>query len=1020
MNNMALEFPELMGKELGKKGTPKELSLEWLYKVMGRSSFKVPKTNLIGKILNPIYNAHTDKGKTQIARDPVLFADFMKGLDYIPFHYRWKWDAGYGNFKNKSAKINNAKQDFLNDIKLHDAMSFEQRYKYIGEVVRQAEDYILTNDLHDMISLDIIYDHVVKNREILTDKVISDIHKKATKIKDDSYLAAKDRDHDHIRNRMDKDDIDDAIEANYVKAGKIVPTKGSAKKDQLQSDLEMRDYKKTLETKAEKELFDYFILGSYNRARKGVKDLPTTSTGAVEQNINLWKKTSGARTSMAKLGFTSESIFTSSIDKFLKKYVELSSEAFENSPEVVKQVLDTAKNLDKKTIKYENEDHPFVETPFKDMKNVKHVGDMENYEGLVKGELPKDEVKIITELAENLHYYHKKESMNLNQVAQWLLEKPLNEMSKHDYTIMNNFFKDLRGGTFLQKFFKEDAPDMKSRFWVQFPRAVTKAMMKHDVIWLKQQGFFTVKGEKVFGTVKRPSWWLEGIQEWIGRMGESTMKWGDELTSKINWELGFYVDNVNNGELLRQFAVRKMEKGIEEAMFGKSNTPNPKNDGLHQMHYKKNYNDLLDTTEMKAALKKEYNLINSEGVREILTGHEIVDKIQNIYKKTNIEMADIIKGDLSQLNKYRALDKKGNPIFFDNQGLEPKYEWRKFVADMSNRYKIGDSIPLNFGIDGLRHIARSMMYEFRQDRINDLEGRLKEIQKKKTMTEEERQEFNDITKWQLPKEKKWLERLDLMQIENFQPMNFERYFPHIFSNRKTSKSYMEKSLLEIEKSNMSPSDKKIQIKKLIYRMNTLEGDWVDSKDDIWRQYDSEAQEILEGRKKKGDIIRWWDSNQRTSNMFVREEHMPDYSIDHSSYEIYQRNVARVYFNQMNQIFTRGMITQFKERAKELGWHKIKFDDGGKFSLLQKWENYLKLYAQDAMGSPSVIPEYILKDPGMKVSGTPYAWWADNVVKKRMQSIRDMLIPDKTKYPHINKLINEIPYSTLNRISNLEA
>ena len=129
---------------------------------------------------------------------------------------------------------------------------------------------------------------------------------------------------------------------------------------------------------------------------------------------------------MAKLGFTSESIFTSSIDKFLKKYVELSSEAFENSPEVVKQVLDTAKNLDKKTIKYENEDHPFVETPFKDMKNVKHVGDMENYEGLVKGELPKDEVKIITELAENLHYYHKKESMNLNQVAQWLLEKPLN------------------------------------------------------------------------------------------------------------------------------------------------------------------------------------------------------------------------------------------------------------------------------------------------------------------------------------------------------------------------------------------------------------------------------------------------------------------------------------------------------------------------------------------------------------------------------------------------------------------
>tara|TARA_R100000152_G_C6779717_1_gene211609 strand:- start:427 stop:4134 length:3708 start_codon:yes stop_codon:yes gene_type:complete len=859
----------------------------------------------------------------------------------------------------------------------------------------------------------------MNNRAVLTDSAIKDIHKEAQSIKDDSYLTEKGR-MDKTSEGVTESDLQLAEAFPESKLAESVNKKissGTAKQDQMQTDLRIAAYKKSLPTRAEKELFEYFLLGSYNRASEKTVTDPKSYEPTTGRPNKLIKSRSGAaKTSMSRLGFNSSAISDRSVDKFLRKYIDLTSEVYETPPELLKEIKDTAVNLSERKVKYEEfpeQEVDFIETPFKDTKNMKFVGDMEYYEGLVKGELPKDEVKIITELAENLHYYHKKESMNLNQVSQWLLEKPLNEMTKNDYTIMNNFFKDLRSGDSLQKFFKEDSPDLQKRFYLQFPKSVNKAMMKYDVIWLKQQGFFTVKGEKVFGTVKRPSWWIEGIQEWIGRMGEKTMELGDKLTSKLNWDLSFYVDNIPNGELLRQVAIRKMEKGIEDTDWGRMQK---------SLHYKKNYDKLMGEKVTKDALKKEYSVLNPLGQREVMTGEQIVDTIRKTYIKTNKEMSDFITGDPNMLEQYRTLDKDGKPEYYDVDKLEPKYNWREFVKDMADRYKRGAEIPTTFGLQGLRHIARSMMFEHRQQVIKDLEKRRDVLSKKKSenLSDEENKELYKIVTSDIPRNERWLEKLKKMEINDFEPMNTSHYYPHIFSNRKTSLRYMEKEIEEIERMNLPKEDKKVLLKKLIYKMNTLEGDWADTKDDIWQQYDREAQEILEGSKEKGDRIRWWDSNQKTGNMFSRESHLPDYSIDHSSYEIYQRNLARTYFNQMNQIFTRGMIDTFSKRAKELGWDKIKFDDGGKFNLLQKWENYLKLYAQDAMGNPSVIPDFILKDPGMKISGTPYAWWADNKVKDRMQKIKDMLISDKTKYPNINKLIDEIPYSTLNKISNLEA
>jgi len=242
----------------------------------------------------------------------------------------------------------------------------------------------------------------------------------------------------------------------------------------------------------------------------------------------------------------------------------------------------------------------------------------------------------------------------------------------------------------------------------------------------------------------------------------------------------------------------------------------------------------------------------------------------------------------------------------------------------------------------------------------------------------------------------------------------------MFHAKSEAMKSLERQLRGIEESNLDKETKEAERKKLMYRMNTLTGDWIDKNGELWEKYDKVAEQILGERVSKKDKIKWTDLDLSSPNMMSRETHLPGWSIDHSSYEVYTGNIANTYFTQMNQIFTRAMIHKFKERAITKGWDKIKFEDGSDLSLLQKWENYLKLYAQDAMGGNSIVPDYIYNDPGMKVSATPYGWWADNRIKKRMQKIKDALVKDKTKYPNINKLMKEIPYQTLRQISNLEA
>ena len=102
-------------------------------------------------------------------------------------------------------------------------------------------------------------------------------------------------------------------------------------------------------------------------------------------------------------------------------------------------------------------------------------------------------------------------------------------------------------------------------------------------------------------------------------------------------------------------------------------------------------------------------------------------------------------------------------------------------------------------------------------------------------------------------------------------------------------------------------------------------------------------------------------------------------------------------------------------AFKKGWDKVEFDHKTGRSLKDRWADHYKLYVQDAMGHPSIIPDYMINDPGMKLKGTPYAWWADNKVRDRVNKIAKK-IGLKEDIPGMGKF----SVQDIARWSNLEA
>jgi hypothetical protein len=216
-----------------------------------------------------------------------------------------------------------------------------------------------------------------------------------------------------------------------------------------------------------------------------------------------------------------------------------------------------------------------------------------------------------------------------------------------------------------------------------------------------------------------------------------------------------------------------------------------------------------------------------------------------------------------------------------------------------------------------------------------------------------------------------------------------------------------KKILETPDSQMTKEQKMDEIRKLYYKNKSLGGDMRFQEMEDWDLVHDVLDDIATKKKVSEQKIKWFNANERSGSMKSRELHMGGYSIDPVVVESYVRSLSNTYHRQLSQMFGRQSIDNMYGQMR------------GKWGQEQTtaWQNFMRLYIQDAIGNPAIIPERLYEDPKMKIKGTPYGWWADNKVRDRINSIRKKLnIGDKA----LPEDLRGIDVENLRHWSNLEA
>ena len=611
------------------------------------------------------------------------------------------------------------------------------------------------------------------------------------------------------------------------------------------------------------------------------------------------------------------------------------------------------------------------------------------YEGLHArdSKLPPKIKQELTELVENLKFYNGKIGQNLNEVVRGVLGKDFNTLQYKDFVDLNNYFKELQRGTILQRMFGDKSPTLKKRYTYMFPITIGREMMKYDIELLKKRGLFIAKGgEVVEGDMQIPSNFAEKLQYAVGLSMDKAQGKGDEEVGILRKQLDF-IDSLEDGEALRRVAVRKIES---DGNSGKT---------LHSDHvlakkwaetYLNEYHKEMEATDYNTLKDKKYRInevVDGEVKRIELTGEQIVDRIENVYKNHFDKMYNLVRGNQEFIDSYQKV-KYGKKQFWDfHKGSNAKeviYDYKRVVKDIYKAYERGEDITTEFGIDGLRAIARSMMVELQH-------------------------KYKKLSRSELRK---------LVEIPRPTGKMAEGYWPHMFFDKALAKKSLESAIKTIQESSMSQADKNKEIESIEWRAKTLTGDWITGTEN-WESYDRWNDPTP--TQKKSDKVSWFSANQMTSSMHQRTSHIPGWSIDATVAETYSRNVYKTYYKQLAQILSRNILQEFDSMAIKKGWNKdanVDYEAGQRRSLMDRWSDFFKLYVQDAMGHPSIIPDYMVNDPGMKLKGTPYAWWSDNNVTKKINKIGKKL---GLKQPVVNGVLKDrYTVEDTRHWSNLEA
>jgi len=827
----------------------------------------------------------------------------------------------------------------------------QYRIDKLKELIKFSED-ALTQDVSDMVSVRQIFRYY--DGVEVNPTMFRKILKQTQDLKNNSYLQRKEL-------------TEEAVERKHIRAiremfgvPETAELEKSATLNQAELDVAIKAAKDSMPNARARKLFDHLMLGTFRHS-------------TMETGVN-------------KLGFASKAIDPASLTDFVGDFTQVMTKAYKTpSPnsELNRKLF--------KDIRFE-----------KDLPEGTILEDTTTgYEGL-HGKpdmklIPKQVRQEITELVDILSKYNNKVGQDLNLITRDLLGKDFNAMDYADIKNLNRYFKELQRGSIWQRLFREKTPDLRKRYTMLFPLTINRETMKYDIHLMKKRGLFmTQAGDIASGDMARPTNITEKLHHGITLAMDKSQAKGDEEVFKLRRELEF-LDGIDEGEAFRMIGVRKLEAdGNVARTLGRKD--------VQGKIWARNYIEALKSdikdTNYDVIQNNRYRITQRTPEGEVkrieMTGKDITNKVIKIYKNHFQNVYDkVIRGNQEFLDSYHKKSKHGTKMYHDykdfkslndpiNGGkrkmpMEPIYDYQRFIKDVYKAYERGEDITTDLGIDGIRAIARSMMVQLHPQ------------YKHKYKTPQELRAQIGLT-------------LPTGKIE-------EGYWPHMLFDKGLASKALLNALQKIDKSTMTAAEKKEEARKIQMRSKTLTGDWITGTEN-WDAFDAK----MHPKKFKGNPITWKESLQMTSSMHKRTSHIPGHSIDATVAEVYTRNMYQTYYKQLAQMLSRKTLFDFDMRAIEMGWAKEWTGPKGKQRTLKdRWHDWYSLYVQDALGHPSTIPEYILNDPGMKIKGTPYAWWADNVVANKMNKVAKA-IGLKTPFKDVDKFdVNDV-----RALSNLEA
>lgn len=582
--------------------------------------------------------------------------------------------------------------------------------------------------------------------------------------------------------------------------------------------------------------------------------------------------------------------------------------------------------------------------------------------------------KVYSELSYYLQKYHNSIGEHYIPFLREIFHKDPLAYGKQDYINLINWFKSVEDGTFVQRMADKfidgglTSPKLGFRHWHIFPDMIHREFMKYGFeIDLREGAYIDEKGEAKVGIVGDTMTPILRSQKAISTGNRLAEAFAQQARQDINTQLLPFTDGKETG----QFGRELFEAAISDV--------------IERKHWSKIAKAAAEDPQNESLIKK------AEVYRE-----EREKSLKNInwkelqHKKFKVELGDGNTVELTGREVAERIAKVVEDFFLASRRLLkggggiPYNE--KIVEILRNDYMGEGKYPVAIGLENLL-------------RMHDEHFRRRALERlgKTSMFE-----FN-------PRPRKPIEFLD------------EGYWVHYNLDHADMIRYRDAEIKKIEQMDIPDRMKVKRIAATILNYAHRTGDYNISETLMSDQgLMVKALEQAGKRQDAGRDVNWADTSLILGTTQAREANIPGWD---KSVESLNRYIDNTY-SQIYKVATQIILNE--------EMHRFEFDYAKKLGLppdqVEAWMNFHKMYLQDALGNPSVIPHQWL-DKGhylsdsMKVRGTPYAWMADSTVRDFLDGLMRKLgirKPKSEAQEIVDKYMKRLDYTDISRWGQMEA